>query len=159
MSPEISDLSHLTTLRRNITKSSEPQTPQSNSNNAPPANKSRNNSQADANSSQSVPTSHASGTSKFRTTSVNGVAVARSGNMNSKSKKSTKKSRVTEISDPEDDDSLEREVILASPAKGAEFHKAATVSKSFIYLHIYVLKNIVIVRTRSPRWEARHLQV
>jgi hypothetical protein len=126
-------LSHLTT--RNITNSS-----QSNSKNASPANKSgSNNPQADSNSSRSVPASRAS--AKSRTTSVNGVAVARSGNTNSKSKKPTKKSRVIEVSDPEDDDSLEREAALASPAKGAESRKDTKVSKSFIYVH-YMYKKI-----------------
>ena len=50
-------------------------------------------------------------------------------------KKPTKKSQVVEISDPEDDDSLERNAALASPAKGAESHKATKVCKSFIYAH------------------------
>jgi hypothetical protein len=71
---------------------------------------------------------------------MNSVAVARSGNTNSKSKKPTKKSRVIEISDPEDDDSLERGAALASPAKGAESRKATMVSKSFIYLHYMYYK-------------------
>ena len=47
-----------------------------------------------------------------------------SGNTNSKSKKPTKKSQVVEISDPEDDNLLERNAALASPAKGAESRKA-----------------------------------
>jgi hypothetical protein len=71
---------------------------------------------------------------------MNGVAVARSGNTNSKSKKTTKKSQAIEISDPEDDDSLERGAALASPAKGAESRKATKVSKSFIYLHYMYYK-------------------
>ena len=46
------------------------------------------------------------------------------------------KSRVIKISDPEesDDDSLEREAALASPAKGAESRKATKVSKLYIYV-------------------------
>ena len=114
---------------------------QPNSKNASPANKlesGSNDPQADSKSSRPVPASRrASGTFvKSRTTSVNGVAVAQSGNANSKSKKPTKKSRVVEISDPEDDNSLERGAALASPAKGAESRKATkVVSKSFIYLH------------------------
>ena len=118
--------------RRNITQTS--QTPQSNSKNASQARS--DNPQADFNSSRSVPVSRASGTSQAvnaRTTSINGVAVARSGNMNSKSKKPAKKSHVIEISDPEDDDLLERGAALASPAKGAESRKATMVRKSFIY--------------------------
>jgi hypothetical protein len=137
----------LTTLCRNVTKS---QPPQSNSRNALPGS----NNSSSSNSSQlavtstkkSVPASRVSGTgtgtsAKSRTTSVNGVAVTRSDNTgsNSKSKKPTnlKKSRVIEISDPEDSDSdsLEREAALASPAKGAESRKASTkVSKKFIYV-------------------------
>ena len=93
-----------------------------------------------ADSSQSVPASHASGASaKSCTTSLNGVAVARSGNTNSKSKKPTKKSQVVEISDPEDDDSLERNAALASPAKGAESCKATKVCKS-LYMFIICIK-------------------
>jgi hypothetical protein len=64
---------------------------------------------------------------------MNGVAVARSGNTNSRSKKPTKKSRVIEISDPVDDDSLERGAALASPAKGAESRKATKVRKRYIF--------------------------
>lgn len=116
---------------RNITKSSQIR---SNSENASPAAKSGSNDpHADSNSSRSVRASRASG--KSRTTAVNGVVVARSGNMNSKSKKLTKKSRAIEISDSEDDDSLERGAALASPAKGMESRKDTKVSKSFIYLH------------------------
>ena len=123
----ISRLKDLTTLHRNVTKSSESQTLQSN---ASPGNKSGSNyPQADFNSSRSVPASRVS--AKSRTTSVNGVAVARSGNMDFKSKKPTKKSRVVEISDSEDNDSLEREAALASPEKGAETRKATKVCKSF----------------------------
>jgi hypothetical protein len=119
-------------LCRNFTKSS-----QSNGKNASPANKSGSND-PQANTSRSVPAPRASGTSaKIRTTSVNGVAVAQSGNMNPKSKKPTKNSRVIEISDQEDDDSLEREAALASPAKGAESRKATKVSKS-LYMFLYV---------------------
>ena len=73
---------------------------------------------------------------KSRTTSANDVAaVTRSENANSNLKKS-KKSRVIKISDPEesDDDSLEREAALASPAKGAESRKATKVSKLYIYV-------------------------
>jgi hypothetical protein len=73
---------------------------------------------------------------------MNGVAVARSGNTNSKSKGPTKKSRAIEISDTEDDDSLERGAALASPAKGAESRKATKVMKSFIYLHYMYYKMI-----------------
>ena len=112
---------------------------QPNSKNASPANKSGSKDpQADSKSSRQVPASrHASGAFvKSRTTSVNGVAVAQSGNTNSKSKKPTKKSQVVEISDPEDDDSLERGAALANPTKGTESRKATkVVSKSFIYLH------------------------
>ena len=128
----ISRLKDLTTLHRNVTKSSESQTLQSNSKNASPGNKSGSNyPQADFNSSRSVPASRVS--AKSRTTSVNGVAVTRSGNMDFKSKKPTKKSRVVEISDSEDNDSLEREAALASPEKGAESRKATKVCK-FIYI-------------------------
>jgi hypothetical protein len=135
----------LTTLCRNVTKS---QPPQSNSRNALPGsnNSGSNSSQSVITSTKKgVPASRVSGTgtsAKSRTTSVNGVAVTRSDNTgsNSKSKKPTnlkpeKKSRVIEISDPEDSDSdsLEREAALASPAKGAESRKASTkVSKKFI---------------------------
>jgi hypothetical protein len=89
---------------------------------------------------------------KARTTAVNDVAVARSGNANSKSKKPTKnlKAQVIEISDPEDDDSLERGAALASPAKGSESRKATNVSKFYISSPYYVFKNIVI-RARSSR--------
>jgi hypothetical protein len=68
---------------------------------------------------------------------MNSVAVARSGNTNSKSKKPTKKSRAIEISDSEDDDSLEKGAALASPAKGAESRKATMVSKS---LYIFTIR-------------------
>jgi hypothetical protein len=131
-------------LCRNVTKS---QPPQSNSRNAlPGSNNSGDNSSrrsVDTSTRKSVPASasRVSGKSaKSRTTSVNGVAVTRSDNTgtNPKSKKSTKKSRVIEISDPEDlvdSDSLEREAALSSPAKGAESRKASTkVSKIFIYV-------------------------
>ena len=122
----------LTTLHTNSS-----QTPQSNSlsKSVSLANKSGSND-PQADSSRSVPASHASGASaKSHTTSLNGVAVARSGSTISKSKKPTKKSQVVEISDPEDDDSLERNAALASPAKGAESRKATKVCKSFIYVH------------------------
>ena len=74
---------------------------------------------------------------KSCTTSANDVAtITRSENANSNLKKSNK-SQVIKISDPEsDDDSLEREATLASPAKGAESRKATKVSK--IYIHVYV---------------------
>ena len=113
------------------------QTPQSNSlrESVSLANKSGSND-PQADSSQSVPASHASGASaKSHTTSLKGVAVAQSGSTISKSKNPIKKSQVVEISDPEDDDSLERNAALASPAKGAESHKATKVCKSFIYVH------------------------
>jgi hypothetical protein len=129
-------------LRRNITKSF--QIPQSNSKNASLAKESRSNDrQPDSDSSRPVPASRASGASiKSRTTSVNGVAVVRSGNTNSKSKKPSKKSRAIEISDTEDDDSLERDAALESPAKGAELRKATKVSKG-LYLHyLYCLLKI-----------------
>jgi len=136
-------------LRRDITQSS--QTLLSNSKNA-----SRGDFNLDA--SRSAPAFRTSGTSvKSRATSMNGVTVARSGNTNSKSKKPTKKSRVIEISDPEDDDSLERGAALASPAKGAESRKATKVGKGFIYLHYYALQN-TLIRARS-RWKASHLRV
>lgn len=110
--------------------------PQSNSENASPANKSGSSDpQADSNS---VPQAVSHASAKSRTTSVNAVAVARSGNTNSRSKKITKKSRTIEISDPEDDDSLEREAALASPAKGAESRKATKVSKS-LYLPFFTV--------------------
>ena len=120
-------------LFRTITKSS-----QSNGKNASRANLSGSDD-PQANSSRSVPAPRASGTSaKIRTTSVNGVAVVRSGNMNPTSKKTTKNSRVIEISDQEDDDSLERDAALASPAKGAESRKATKVSKSlYICFNMY----------------------
>jgi hypothetical protein len=120
-------------LCRNITKSS-----QSNGKNASRANKSgSNDSQANSSPGRSVPAPRAS--AKIRTTSVNGVAVARSGNVNPKSKKPSKKSRVVEISDQEDDDSLEREAALASPAKGAESRKATVTKVSkIIYMFLYV---------------------
>jgi hypothetical protein len=144
----------LTTLRRNAIKS---QLPQSNSRNAPPANKSGSNNSGsnssrpvDTSTIESVPVSRVSGTSaKSRTTSANGVTVTRSDNTNSKSKKPTKKSRVIEISDPEDsDDSLEREAALASPAKGAESRNATKVSKKII---IYVHRHVLKIRARSSR--------
>jgi hypothetical protein len=145
-------------LYRNITKSS--QTPKSNSKNASPAKESGSNDhQPDSDFSRPVPASRASGTSiKSRTTSVNGVAVVRSGNTNSKSKKPTKKSRVIEISDAEDDDSLERDAALESPAKGAELRKATKVSKN-LYLHyyLYYLFQKNVIRARLPRWKASHL--
>ena len=130
-------------MHRNITKSF--QTPQSKSKNISPAKESGSNDhQPVSDFSQQVPASRASGTSiKSRTTSENGVAVARTGDANSKFKKPTKKSRVIEItgSDAEDDDSLERDAALESPAKGAELRKAMKVSKS-LYLHYlhYLLK-------------------
>ena len=84
---------------------------------------------------------------KSRTTTVNNVAVARSGDTNSKSKK-TKKAQVIEISDPEDDDSLERGAALASPAKGSESRKATNVSKFYISSPCDIFINI---RARSSR--------
>jgi hypothetical protein len=76
----------------------------------------------DRNPSRPVPAS--------RTTSINGVAVARSGATDS-TKKTAKKSQVIEVSDPEDDDSLERGAALASPTKGAESRKATKVGYFF----------------------------
>jgi hypothetical protein len=69
------------------------------------------------------------GSTKSRTTSENGVAVAQSDNLNTKSKKPMKKSKVIEVSDSEDDDLLEREAALASPAKGSESRKDTKASK------------------------------
>ena len=135
------------TLRRDVTL-------QFNSKNAPLADKSArglNDRDPSSNSfralsvdTTTVPASHASGTSaNFCTTSANDIAVAQSDNMKSKSKKPTKKNRVIKItgsdSDTEDDDSLEREAALASPAKGVESRKATStkVSKNFVCL-VYV---------------------
>lgn len=84
--------------------------------------------------------SHASGTSaKSRTTSANGVAVARSdnaANAKSKSKKSSKKNQIIEVSDSEDNDSLERAAALVSPAKGAESRNATKVSEACIFYYL-----------------------
>lgn len=75
---------------------------------------------------------------KSRTTSENGVAIARTDVLKSKSKKSSKKNPVIEVSDSEDDDSLERQAALISPAKGAESRKATKVSKVlYTFLGMY----------------------
>ena len=124
-------MSHLTTLRTSTESS---QTPQSNGKKGSSTNKS-----GGPGPSRLVPISQAS--VKSRTTSENGVAVAsaRSGNPNSKFKKPTQKRQVVEVSDSDDDDSLERGAALASPAKGAEFRKTSTVSKIFVYLSLYII--------------------
>ena len=70
---------------------------------------------------------------KSRTTSTNAVALARTGNEKSKSKQSSKRAQVVEVSDSEDDDSLERDAALASPAKGVESRKTTKVS-SVLYI-------------------------
>ena len=105
----------VTVYRKNASKAKSSQTPQS------PANQSSsNNHQA-----RSVPPS--------RTTSSNGVAVARSGNLKSKSeskKPTTSKKPVIEISDDDDSESLERGVALASPEKGVDSRRVAKVSKN-----------------------------